>query len=331
MSKSGVSYSWGTKGFRVTKTANGKVRTTSSIPGTGISYSQEFGSKKGSANRQNTKPSSQPSSQPLYNSAEYSNVQEQVVDENAIVPVEFADLVKRIRSMRTMYRLSIFVALLFALWLPQFVILIAALWLVLSRFIYVNLDYSFDDAAAEQWETKRRAWVQVASSQMMWEIPASAEIINKKVNAGASRAVQRKKCTVKYSPPSFIKTSVQPIVFRLSRCKLAFFPDCILIIGKKITALGYDEVKLSFTSKAFVEEEKVPRDSIQLSTTWQKVNKDGSPDKRFSGNRQVPIMAYGQMNLIYQNSVNIEMMFSNAEAIDNLSAVLQQNKCVEDA
>lgn len=37
-SKSGVGYSVGTKGFRYTKKANGGTRTTTSIPGTGISY-----------------------------------------------------------------------------------------------------------------------------------------------------------------------------------------------------------------------------------------------------------------------------------------------------
>lgn len=40
-SKSGIGYSWGAKGYRVTKTAKGTTRTTVSIPGTGISYVQE--------------------------------------------------------------------------------------------------------------------------------------------------------------------------------------------------------------------------------------------------------------------------------------------------
>lgn len=41
MSKSGISTSVGVKGFRVTKLASGRVRTTASIPGTGISYVKE--------------------------------------------------------------------------------------------------------------------------------------------------------------------------------------------------------------------------------------------------------------------------------------------------
>jgi len=43
LSKSGVGYSVGGKGFRVAKKANGGVRTTASIPGTGISYVSDSG------------------------------------------------------------------------------------------------------------------------------------------------------------------------------------------------------------------------------------------------------------------------------------------------
>ena len=46
-SKSGAGFSWGTKGFRVTKKAGGGTRTTISIPGTGVSYSKN--SKKGNS------------------------------------------------------------------------------------------------------------------------------------------------------------------------------------------------------------------------------------------------------------------------------------------
>lgn len=45
-SKSGIGYSYGVKGLRYTKTANGKDRITASIPGTGISYVEERARKK---------------------------------------------------------------------------------------------------------------------------------------------------------------------------------------------------------------------------------------------------------------------------------------------
>ena len=45
ISKSGVGYSVGGKGYRVTKKANGGMRTTASIPGTGISYVKDYSTK----------------------------------------------------------------------------------------------------------------------------------------------------------------------------------------------------------------------------------------------------------------------------------------------
>lgn len=45
-SKSGIGYSYGGKGDRVTKMANDRIRTTLSVPSTGISYVTETGRRK---------------------------------------------------------------------------------------------------------------------------------------------------------------------------------------------------------------------------------------------------------------------------------------------
>lgn len=50
VSKSGIGYSAGTKGYRVTKRAGSGVTRTASIPGTGISHTRTVTSKKGSRN-----------------------------------------------------------------------------------------------------------------------------------------------------------------------------------------------------------------------------------------------------------------------------------------
>ena len=46
ISKTGIGCSLGIPGFRITKLANGRTRTTASIPGTGISYVKETSGKK---------------------------------------------------------------------------------------------------------------------------------------------------------------------------------------------------------------------------------------------------------------------------------------------
>lgn len=51
ISKSGIGYSVGGKGYRYTKKANGGTRTTASIPGTGISYVKDSGKGKSGKTR----------------------------------------------------------------------------------------------------------------------------------------------------------------------------------------------------------------------------------------------------------------------------------------
>ena len=50
-SKSGIGYSFGTKGVRFTKKAGGGTRSTYSIPGTGISYVNDSGRNAGRRRR----------------------------------------------------------------------------------------------------------------------------------------------------------------------------------------------------------------------------------------------------------------------------------------
>ena len=54
-SKSGVGYSVGGNGFRVTKKAKGGIRTTASIPGTGISYVKDYSLKRQAKPKTNAK------------------------------------------------------------------------------------------------------------------------------------------------------------------------------------------------------------------------------------------------------------------------------------
>ena len=58
LSKSGIGYSVGTKGYRITKMANGRTRRTVSIPGTGISHVSETSARSRSAASHTYEPTS---------------------------------------------------------------------------------------------------------------------------------------------------------------------------------------------------------------------------------------------------------------------------------
>ena len=70
LSKSGIGYSIGTKGLRYTKKANGGVRKTVSIPGTGISYVTETSGKTKSRTTSKTAASAAVSTAPTVSQVE---------------------------------------------------------------------------------------------------------------------------------------------------------------------------------------------------------------------------------------------------------------------
>ncbi|MBQ4824841.1 hypothetical protein J4729_09845 [Leisingera sp. HS039] len=74
------------------------------------------------------------------------------------------------------------------------------------------------------------------------------------------------------------------------------------------------ELKIDIEGVRFHETEGVPNDAEVVGHTWAKTNKDGSPDRRFKENYQIPICLYGQIAFRSHTGVTEEYMVSNDKA-----------------
>ena len=52
-----------------------------------------------------------------------------------------------------------------------------------------------------------------------------------------------------------------------------------------------------------------------MGTTWFKVNRDGSPDKRYKGNYEIPVMGYAQVDFKTPSGLNESYCFSNPQSV----------------
>lgn len=68
---------------------------------------------------------------------------------------------------------------------------------------------------------------------------------------------------------------------------------------------------MQFITLKFIEQERIPKDTLTVGATWAKVNKNGQPDKRFKDNYRIPIVKYGQMDLATQTGLNESYCISN--------------------
>lgn len=321
LSKSGVGYSWGTKGYRITKTASGKTRRTYSIPGTGLSYVSETGQNRYSQrNRsQNNAPGYRPTTtEPAYQqpfgeqrieSAEIKNFQS----------AEFGNITSAIERTLKMNKWGSILlwCVLLAAGNPAFILLpiIGGVLKVMARSKgAVNLEYDFDAEKEEEHDRRVGAWIILAEGAKEWQVLTETYNSNTKVHAGAGRSLNRVPCTIKKTSPYYLKTNVDLIQIKLKKETLLILPDKVFIIrGTKVGAVNYDDLQIQVSSINFVESEPVPKDAQVIGQTWQFVNKNGTPDKRYKNNRQLPICLYGVVKLRSVSGINVEMHVSNIQ------------------
>jgi hypothetical protein len=72
----------------------------------------------------------------------------------------------------------------------------------------------------------------------------------------------------------------------------------------------------------FHEEQGVPSDSTVIGQTWAKCNKDGSRDRRFVNNYQIPIALYSSWTLTSNTGLWEEFHFSNPERLQRFVEAL---------
>ena len=320
LSKSGVGYSWGTKGYRVTKTAKGKTRTTASIPGTGLSYTQEFGGKsKKRTNGHSQAPNGQPNSHaPAVDNNHYDTQEIKNANAKTLVSEGLEDMLasaNKALSLRRLANIGLWVSLILGFAFPLFWLVTAA---SLALFIYVkktgviDLEYTFEDDQAAEVDERMKPLIKIASSKKLWWISQTSKVIDKKYSAGASNSVKRNDCKASTKVPFPFKTNATAVSFKSGKETLLFLPDKLFVIqGAKIGALSYSDVTTSVHGQRFVEREAVPKDAQVVDHTWQYVNKSGGPDKRFQNNKKIPVCLYGEMEVRSASGLNTDIMFSN--------------------
>lgn len=314
ISKSGVGYSWGVKGYRVTKTAKGTTRTTASIPGTGISYVDEIGKKKGQGRTPiNDRPVNPAMDNNHYDTEEIVNgVATDMVSEGL---EEILSTVRRTIKANKIANISIGLFLFLGFASPIFIFF----WLAsIALKIYVktagriSLEYIIDADQKEAVDQRMNPMLKVAESEQVWRIMQSSKVIDKKYSGGASTTVNRTPCKASKRPPFPFQANVPAASFKAGKETLIFLPDKLFIMQKnKVGALSYSDILSSAHTTRFQESGKVPMDTQVVGQTWKYTNKSGGPDKRFKENRQIPICLYGELELTSTSGLNTVIMFSN--------------------
>lgn len=182
----------------------------------------------------------------------------------------------------------------------------------------IDLDAKLDGDTQALFKTAEEAFEKVLGANRIWDTTSSVAVDRVRERSTASAAITRAGVRFDRAGLPVLKSSHRP--FHLGNAngpELFIYPAFILSRdsrSKKIGLIGYQDLEFAFADTRFVETESCPPDSEREGYTWKKVNKNGSPDRRFKDNYQIPIMVYGELALQSESGLNERFMVSNHRA-----------------
>lgn len=198
---------------------------------------------------------------------------------------------------------------------------------------HIDVQFDADDAAQRAYGAVVRAYDALRTCTFVWDVTSDRDANRVAERTAAARVVERRKVNLDYSKSDLIRFGGQAMRFANANGEdILLYPGVILMqrADGAFALLDLREISVECHGVNFIEDEQVPSDSEVVSRTWAKVNKDGSPDRRFRENYQIPVCLYGRIKLTSPTGLTEEYQFSNArsatafgQAFDDYQAALR--------
>ena len=184
---------------------------------------------------------------------------------------------------------------------------------------YVNLELDLNEKAIEQYEKVLSSFKALASSNFIWDITSANDVDMVQTRSTASQTYERVKTSVSLQELPGIKSSFDALCFQNKNgANIYVYPGFLVMFDseKNFGILELKKIDILFNETNFIESEQRPVDSEIVKYVWEKANKNGSRDKRFADNRQLPVMKYGEITFFKRGAIYEKYMFSNSKKAD---------------
>lgn len=181
----------------------------------------------------------------------------------------------------------------------------------------IAITFESSDASQRAYASMVRAFDALRSSIKKWDITADKATDQFAERTLATRSVNRHPVTFDFSSTDLIQFTGRALRFEnVNGDDILLYPGVAVIprADGAFALIDLRELQISAEHRGFHEEDGVPSDCRVAGHTWAKTNKNGSPDRRFKDNYQIPICIYGNITFQSQTGVTEEYMVSNADA-----------------
>lgn len=184
-------------------------------------------------------------------------------------------------------------------------------------------------AQSPQFKALRQAFERLRTANRIWDV--TAENLGAQYRSLATAAIERQPVNLGYRALKHLDPSMKALHFRNANgADVYIFPQIVAVQDDQ-RGLGLIEltnVHVNYSSTQFFEDETVPPDTDVVGHTWRYTNKDGSRDRRFRENYQIPVVVYGQLDFTSSSGLKERYLISDpakAEAFERAFTTYQKS------
>jgi hypothetical protein len=184
----------------------------------------------------------------------------------------------------------------------------------------VDINLHTDEAIGDAFDTLSNAYDALLGCLKVWDITGVWEADDALSRSGIKQKFVRRAVTLRRTDPEIVRSRFSALHFgNANGGDLYVYPAFVLIssLSGIFGVVDIRKLSLNFKILDYPEEGIVPSDAENAGNTWTKVNKDGSPDRRFRDNRSIPLCRYGLLHFTTDAGLNEVYCLSNVSLAEN--------------
>ncbi len=184
------------------------------------------------------------------------------------------------------------------------------------RLSRIDTEIHLEECISDHYYLMRDAFAALSECSAIWDVKTRQATDRFHERTIANEKISRERVRFDLSHCDLMKwTHEVPHLKNGKGGDIYLYPGFILYRAAKqaFSLIDYHDVRVSHSLMQFQEEDQIPSDSRIIGQTWAKTNKDGSRDKRFASNYQIPIAEYISLSLRSDSGLWEEFHLSNPE------------------
>ena len=192
----------------------------------------------------------------------------------------------------------------------------------------IEMGCDMTDTAERAFERLIKAFEALCKCSVVWDVTSdrslnNADRIAERVTA--NRTIDHKPVTIGFANSDLIRFDGQAMRFgNANGSDMLIYPSAVLMprADGNFALIDILSLRMKFEGCHFTERDRVPSDATIVDKTWAKSNRDGTRDRRFADNYQIPVCLYATLAFTTDTGLTEEFMFPQAKVAGEFGMAL---------